>query len=79
MLVAILIQIFASQSSIIMRAGYYYLIFITLLIPEVIKYQLDARVRMLVTSVLVFAFFYFFQKITGSGYLNVNPFSFYWE
>ncbi|MDQ0200738.1 EpsG family protein [Neobacillus ginsengisoli] len=79
MLVAILIQIFASQSSVVMRAGYYYYLFITLLLPEVVKNQRDAKIRILVVGVLIFALLYFFQKTTGNGYLNVSPFKFYWE
>ncbi|MBV7508971.1 EpsG family protein [Bacillus sp. sid0103] len=79
MLVAILIQIFASQSSEVMRAGYYYYLFITLLIPEVIKNQRDLKVRILVVGVLILALMYFFQTTTGNGYLDVSPYHFYWE
>jgi hypothetical protein len=79
MLMAIIVQIFASQSSIIMRAGFYYYIFITLLIPEVIKNQRDAKVRMVTVTILILALIYFFQKTTGDGYLNVSPYYFYWQ
>lgn len=79
MLVAIFIQIFASQSNIIMRAGYYYYIFITLLIPEVIKNQKDYKIKIIAVSVLIVALLYFFQVTTGNGYLNVSPYYFYWE
>lgn len=79
MLIAIIVQIFASQSNIIMRAGFYYYIFITLLIPEVIKTQRDAKVRIVAVGVLVLALLYFFQTTTGDGYLNVSPYYFYWE
>jgi len=79
MLVAIFIQIFASQSNTIMRAGYYYYIFITLLIPEVIKNQKDEKIRVIAVGVLVVALLYFFQVTTGNGYLNVSPYFFYWE
>jgi hypothetical protein len=78
MLVAVLIQIFASQSSEV-RAGYYYYLFISLLIPEVIKNLRDPKVRIIVVGVLILAFMYFFQKTTGNGYLDVSPYQFYWE
>lgn len=79
MLVAILVQILASQSNTIMRVGYYYYMFITLLIPEVIKNQKDEKIRILAVGVLIVALLYFFQVTTGSGYLNVSPYHFYWE
>lgn len=79
LLVAILIQIFASQSNIIMRLGYYYYLFITLLIPDVISYQKNPIFRILVSSILLVMCLYFFQTTTGSGYLNVSPYQFYWE
>jgi hypothetical protein len=79
MLFAIFFQIFASQSNIVMRAGYYYYIFITLLIPDVIMHQKDKVTRMIVSVVLVFALIYFFQAVTSDGYLNVCPYHFYWD
>jgi hypothetical protein len=79
MIIAIFVQIFASQSSTIMRAGYYYYMFITLLIPEVIKNQRDGKAMILATYVLAVLLLYFFQINTGGGYLNVSPYHFYWE
>jgi hypothetical protein len=79
MIVAIFIQIFASQSTIVMRAGYYYYIFITLLIPEVIKKQKDPLIRLFTVSIVVLALLYFFQVTTGNGYLNVSPYYFFWK
>ena len=79
LLVAIFLQIFASQTNTIMRTGYYYYIFITLLIPEVIKNQRDSKIRILAIGIIVVALLYFFQITTGNGYLNVSPYYFYWE
>lgn len=78
MLVAILIQILATQSNTIMRAGYYYFIFITLLIPDVFKNQLDQRIRIFGVGTLIVALLYFFKTTTGNGYLGVSPYQFYW-
>jgi len=79
LLITIFIQIFASESNIVMRTGYYFYIFITLLIPEVIKYQQDIKIRLVATFVLIIALLYFFQINTGSGYLDVSPYLFYWN
>ena len=79
MLVSIFLQIFASQSNVAMRTTYYYYLFITLLIPEVIANQRDKKIRIIGIGVLVIALIYFFQITTGNGYLNVSPYHFYWE
>ncbi|KAF0091901.1 MAG: polysaccharide polymerase [Fusobacteria bacterium] len=79
MLIAIIFQIFASQSNMIMRAGYYYFIFITLLLPEVIQSQRDIKIRIFSTIVVIASLVIFFQVQTGSGYLNVSPYYFFWE
>jgi hypothetical protein len=79
MLVAIFVQLLASQSNAVMRAGYYYYLFTTLLIPEVIKNQKDAVVRTIAVNLLIVALLYFFYTTTGNGYLNVSPYHFYWE
>lgn len=77
--IAIIIQSFASMSNTIMRVGYYYFIFIILLIPEIIMKHKDYRVRFLMTSIVVLLSLLFFQFQVGSGYLNVNPYKFFWE
>jgi cbb3-type cytochrome oxidase subunit 3 len=79
MLITIIVQIFASHSNIIMRAGFYYYIFITLLIPEVIANQRDPKIRIIAVGVSIIALLYFFQVTTGDGYLNVSPYYFYWQ
>lgn len=79
MLVSIFLQIFASQSNVAMRTTYYYYLFITLLIPEVMGNQRDKRMKVLAIAVLVIALLYFFHITTGNGYLNVSPYYFYWE
>lgn len=78
-LAAIVVQMFASQSNVVMRAGYYYFIFIILLIPGVISAQKDRYVRLFVLYVLCCASLLFFQWKAGSGYLNVSPYKFFWN
>lgn len=79
MIITIFIQVFASQSNVAMRAGYYYYIFVILLIPEVIRSQKDLKTRVFATSILIITLIFFFQLTTGNGYLNVSPYYFYWE
>lgn len=76
--IAIVIQSFASMSNTIMRIGYYYFIFVILLIPEIIMKYKDYRVRFLMTSIVVLLSLLFFQFQVGSGYLNVSPYKFFW-
>ena len=76
MLVAIFIQIFASQSSIIMRAGYYYYIFIMILIPNIISYQKNKMVKVLGSNIYILLLLVFYYLTTKNGYLNVVPYRF---
>lgn len=79
LLVAIFIQIFASLSNNIMRLGYYYYIFITLLIPHVISRQKNQKIKILSYIALVILLVAFFEMQTGGGYLGVSPYHFYWQ
>ncbi|WP_338655187.1 EpsG family protein [Sporosarcina psychrophila] len=79
LLISIFIQIFASQSNIAMRAGYYYYIFVTLLIPEVIKNQKDPKIRIISVYMLIAALLYFFSITVGSGQMNITPYNFFWN
>lgn len=77
MLVAVIIQIAASESQVAMRAGYYYFIFIALLLPEIMATFKDKKVRdglVFITVVMCVAFYYL---TTSSSALN--PYRFYWE
>lgn len=79
LLAAIVIQIFASQSSIIMRMGYYFYIFIIFLIPEVISQQKDIKIRLIGTFSTIILLTYFYHMTTSTGYLNVVPYRFFWK
>lgn len=77
MLVAVIIQIAASESQVAMRAGYYYFIFITLLLPEIMATFKDKKVRnglVFITVVLCMVFFYLTTNTSA-----LNPYLFYWE
>ena len=79
MLVAIFIQLFASQSMLIMRLGYYYYVFISLLIPEVLSVWKNDKGVWIAKYILILLLLFFYQKTTGSGYLNVSPYMFFWQ
>lgn len=79
LIITITLQIFASVSNIAMRLGYYYYIFLILLIPEIIYKQSIKNNRIIMTITVILFAVYFFQKNTGNGYLNVSPYYFYWQ
>jgi len=78
-LIAIVIQLFASVSNTIMRAGFYYYIFIILLIPELLTQQKNNYLRLIITVLVIGISIFFFQYQTGRGYLDVSPYRFFWE
>lgn len=77
MLVAVLIQIAASESQVAMRAGYYYFIFIALLIPEIMSTFKDKKLipGYFILTLILCITFYFITTSTSS----LNPYLFYWE
>lgn len=77
MLVAVIIQIAASESQIAMRAGYYYYIFVILLLPEMINSLKYAKIKKgLIFVALVFCLIFYYYTTYASV---LNPFLFYWE
>lgn len=76
-LMAVLIQIAASESQVAMRAGYYYFIFITLLLPEIMatfKNKKGSDGLVFITVVLCILFYYLTTSTSA-----LNPYLFYWE
>lgn len=78
LLAAIALQVFADQSNVVMRAGFYFFLPVILLVPRVIASQEDARARMLVSYVVLVASILFFQWKTAGGYLGVSPYLPFW-
>lgn len=77
-LVAIFIQMLASCSNVVGRMGYYYWIFITLLVPEILKNQKKGLDRFLYgTAITTFLVVYYTMSLR-SGYLNIVPYRFFW-
>jgi hypothetical protein len=82
LLLALAVQLFAPLNTLAMRMGYYYIIFIPLLIPRIVvcrskrwnQIALFARHIMLIVFTL-----YFFVSAYGGGGLHVFPYHFFWE
>ena len=78
-LVAIFIQMLASQSNTIGRAGYYFWMFITLLVPEVIKSQKNMLIKYLSGCIVVSFLVIYYLDSLSTGYLNIVPYKFFWQ
>ena len=82
LLLALILQMFAPLHSLAMRMGYYYIIFIPLLLPKIIRCRSKQweQVAILARHVMVVFFLaYFFVNAHGEGNLNVFPYHFFWE
>ena len=82
LLLTFILQMFAPLHSLAMRMGYYYMIFVPLLLPKVIECRSKRwnQVAILGRHVMVgFFLLYFFVSASGGGGLNVFPYHFFWE
>lgn len=81
LLLAFALQMFAPLHMLSMRMGYYYMIFVPLLLPRIIECRSRRwnQVAILGRHVMV-AFFLVYSFISASGgALNVFPYRFFWE
>ena len=82
LLLATVLQMFAALHSLAMRMGYYYIIFIPLLLPKIIK---ASSVRMKQVAelskyvMIVFFVAYFFISAPKTNSLDTFPYHFFWE
>ena len=79
--VACFVQLFASINSIAMRVGYYYMFFLTLLLPSTIKslkFSEDQR-RWLTLGVFIFFYGFCWHSLTTSQSAKAVPYYFFWE
>lgn len=82
LLLSFVLQMFAPLHTLSMRMGYYYIIFIPLLLPKIIVCRSKRwnQVAILGRHVMVvFFLLYFFVSASGEGALNVFPYHFFWE
>jgi hypothetical protein len=82
LLLALVIQMFASLHPLAMRMGYYYVIFIPLLMPKIIQCRSERWSQVAIAArhlKVVFFLMYFFLNASGEGNLHVFPYHFFWE
>lgn len=81
LLLAIVVQVFASMHPLAMRMGYYYTLFIPLLLPKIIVKSSTMRQFAIVSAVVMTAVFliYFFVRMPSHDSLNIIPYRFFWE
>lgn len=81
LLLAFALQMFAPLHTLAMRIGYYYIIFIPLLLPKIIAYRSKRweQVAILGRHVMVVFFLLYFFATASGGALNVFPYHFFWE
>ena len=82
LLIAFVIQMFASLHTLAMRMSYYYIIFIPLLLPKIIEHRSRKwkQVAMVGRHIMVvFFLLYFFINANRGDNLHVFPYHFFWE
>ena len=83
LLLAVALQMFAPIHSLAMRMNYYYIIFIPMLIPKIIKARSNRWGQVAVIGrhvmVIFFLVYFFYNAYVSESNLNVFPYHFFWE
>lgn len=83
LLFSLTIQLFAPLNMLAMRMNYYYIIFIPLLLPKIIKYKNERYRQVAIVGrhimVVFFLLYFFYNALTSTSNLNVFPYHFFWE
>lgn len=82
LLFSLVLQMFAPLHTLAMRMNYYYIIFIPLLLPKIIKCKSKRWEQVAVVGrhvMVIFFLVYFFINMQGGGNLHVFPYHFFWE
>ncbi|MBR4881506.1 MAG: EpsG family protein [Clostridia bacterium] len=82
LLLAVALQMFAPLHALAMRMNYYYLMFIPLLLPKIIKYRAPQWDKIVVISryiMTLYFLFYFFDHAPSGNILDTFPYRFFWE
>ena len=80
-----LVQMFASVSTVAMRFNYYYMVFLPVLLPKVAnacgkkKFKRDLASLSRVVMVVVFVMYFFVNAFFGADVLQVFPYLPYWK
>lgn len=77
---AVFCQSLGFISPVATRIGYYFILFIPLALPQVIQeMKQPKKYKTIITSVIAAFMIFFFFYSNATGYLNVIPYSFFWE
>jgi len=82
MLLVVFLQMFAPLHTIAMRMNYYYMAFIPLLIPRIIKYRCTRWSHVAVIAkhaMIIFFIIFFFVTAPKDNLLQTFPYKFFWE
>lgn len=78
--VACVCQIFANINNVALRMGYYFVIFLALLLPQVI-FQMDKKRDATILKIIIGSFFlwFAFDNLASSSWAMSNPYIFFWN
>lgn len=83
LLFSLVLQMFAPLHTIAMRMNYYYIIFIPLLLPKIVKARSNYCGQFAVVGrhvmVAFFLIYFFYNAYTSDSNLHVFPYRFFWE
>ena len=82
LLLSVALQMFAPLHNLAMRMNYYYIVFIPLLIPKIIKFRSDKWNQVAILSryvMIIFFIAYFFIVPPRDNDLNTFPYRFFWN
>jgi hypothetical protein len=82
LLMAIALQMFVPLHSLAMRMNYYYIVFIPLLIPKIIKCRSVRWNQVAVVAryvLILYLLVYFFDHMPSGNILDTFPYKFFWE
>ncbi len=82
LLMTIVLQMFVPLHNLAMRMNYYYIIFIPILIPKIIKLRSYRWGRVAVAAryvLMIYLIIYFFSHMPSGNILDTFPYKFFWE
>lgn len=82
LLISLIVQMLAPLNFVAMRMNYYYIIYIPLLLPRVIKNRKKEYTKVAILAryiMIVFFLLYFFVNANHSNKLHIYPYEFFWE
>lgn len=63
----------------ITRVAFFFSVFFVILVPLLVDYFVEKKLRRFTILLITLVLFVFFELVSKGGYLNVVPYSFFWE